>query len=90
MKKSRIFLTTGALVLAVTAIFATKTTKKFTAFATAQVHGTGFLVVASDGNTFQMTSSVTGNQLEMKLNGTLEGGLRTKASGSTTLLYGRP
>jgi hypothetical protein len=42
MNKSKIFMTTGALILSISAIFATKTNKKFTASVT-----TGFLVSGS-------------------------------------------
>ena len=59
MKKSKIFLTAGALVLAITAMFATKANKKLFSVTTGyigstgayiNVFGTGILTTASSGN----------------------------------------
>jgi phosphotransferase system HPr-like phosphotransfer protein len=70
MKKSKIFLTTGTLVLAVSAIFATKAAKKFASVTTA-LQASGQFIVKS-GSSFLMTTKKDGNQLQLNIAGTVE------------------
>jgi hypothetical protein len=63
MKKSKLFMATGALVLAVSAIFATKANKKFTAsFITgySQASPSNFSIKTALGNAW-LTASNTGH-----------------------------
>jgi hypothetical protein len=69
MKKSKIFLTTGTLVLAVTAIFATKAAKKFAAITTAKTTESGVNFILKGGTAVPMTTAIVGNQLELNLAG---------------------
>jgi hypothetical protein len=71
MKKSKVFLTTGSLVLAVTAIFATKATKKFATVTTAYTNSTGVIFILKDANAtlVPMTTARTGNQLKLQVAG---------------------
>jgi hypothetical protein len=60
MKKSKIFLTAGALVLAITAMFATKANKKYFSVTTGYIGGTGTYIKFSTGI---ITTASSGNQL---------------------------
>jgi hypothetical protein len=58
MKKSKIFLSAGALALAVSAMFATKANKKTTAIKTAFIGGTGIAITSFGGTgTVVLTTS---------------------------------
>jgi hypothetical protein len=65
MKKSKVFMIAGSLVLALTAVFATKANKKFTTVSTAAflVGGTTAYYVA--GASAILTTAKTGSQLGM-------------------------
>jgi hypothetical protein len=58
MKKSKIFLTTGTLILAVTAIFATKSNKKFTTVTTAH-NGAATIVLKDNAATPKVPMTTT-------------------------------
>jgi hypothetical protein len=61
MKKSRIFMAAGAFVLAISAVFATKANKKFTAINTAYSRGSvdGYTCIVKTSDLF--TTVATGN-----------------------------
>lgn len=85
-------MTTGALLLAVSAIFATKANKKFANIKTAHgIHlgvATGYVVKNESGTLCPMTSSGTNPQLQVFINGTTEGFLYTGTTTSTSkVLY---
>jgi hypothetical protein len=73
MKKSKIFLSTGALVLAVTALFATKASKKFASLpvTTAKLSGTSIYLHSKGtaANEFLMTLSNDNGPLKATLDG---------------------
>jgi hypothetical protein len=87
MKKSRLFLATGALVLAASALFATKANKKFAgAVITGYSHTSGDLAIKTTGGTGWLTVSNTNNPAIVTL--TTQGGtvlLRTQLVTSTGL-----
>ena len=84
MKKSKVFLITGTLVLAVSAIFATKATKKFATVTSAKTNqsGVNFVVQDPGGSLVPMTTAITGTQLEMNAAGITAAKLYTVTSGS--------
>jgi hypothetical protein len=64
MKKSRIFLATGAFALAISAVFASKASRKFTtSLTTAAIGSTGWLV---KGSTAVFTAAKGGNLLTVE------------------------
>jgi|HubBroStandDraft_1064217.scaffolds.fasta_scaffold327219_1 hypothetical protein len=72
MKKSKIFLATATLALAVTAIFATKANKKFVTITSAKTDESGLNFRLKGINSTLdgfMTMSITGNQLKVKVAG---------------------
>jgi hypothetical protein len=88
MKKSKLFMAMGTLLLAATAIFATKASKKFngTAVNTAYTHSSVeyFVQKIGSGAGFSMvtTASAT-HQLQLKINNGTANRLFTKSSGGT-------
>jgi hypothetical protein len=84
MKKSKIFMATGALLLAATAIFASKSNKKFaTTVLTAYTHSTGYFVqkVGSGPGFTMLTTNTSTDQLQLGINGGSANALFTKSSG---------
>jgi len=70
MKKSRIFMAGGTLILAISAIFATKANKKFTAsFSTAQgkVGVSNYIIKAPSGNIFTCSAAAHYFAVDAKL-----------------------
>jgi hypothetical protein len=95
MKKSRLFMATGALVLAVSAIFATKANKKFalpfstgyssklsaSEFAVKTTTGTGWLTATNNGNAAIVTITTSSGHNFIRTQ------LVTAPLGSTLLYY---
>jgi hypothetical protein len=80
MKKSKVFMMAGTLVLAITAIFATKANKKFSAFSTAYVAANGTTIdytIKYGSSIFTTRGSATANPIVMQLNGNEVNGLVT-------------
>jgi hypothetical protein len=69
MKKSKIFMAAGTVVLALTAIFATKANKRFTSISTAYfAAGGGDYYIYNKGGTDYLTANLTsGSQLNLRL-----------------------
>jgi predicted lysophospholipase L1 biosynthesis ABC-type transport system permease subunit len=75
MKKSKIFMATGALILAATAIFATKTNKKFKTIATGFTgSSTALYEVKGVPSAFPMTNTQLSNPVHLQINNTIEVG----------------
>jgi hypothetical protein len=93
MKKSKVFMTAGALLLAVTAIFATKASKRFnTSVKTAHAGTSGYYIQLSAVNVpFTMVTTASNpnglNQLLFNVNGTNISGLYTASSTSSAECY---
>jgi hypothetical protein len=68
MKKSKLFIATGTLLLAVTAMFATKANKKFTAINTAYFKdGSDYFINWTSNSVLTTNSSDNANQLVLHI-----------------------
>jgi hypothetical protein len=67
MKKSKIFLTTATLVLAVTALFATKANKKFAQVTSAKTTASHLVNFSFKSDITLMTTANTGNELKLNV-----------------------
>jgi len=90
MKRSKLFMAGGTLILAVSAIFATKANKKFSGITTAKIGATGLVLHAA--STSLLTTTATGVQAKVQMytgnhNNIAEGSLFTDVSGSKQVYY---
>jgi hypothetical protein len=81
MKKSKIFLATGALILAASAIFATKANKKFVAVTTAYCDNTSGVYAVKAPSI--LTTSGNGLQLKLHISGSSIGAMFTESNGTS-------
>jgi hypothetical protein len=94
MKKSRIFMAAGTIVLAFAALFATKANKRFAAINSAEMHGnSGYAIYFENGSSLLQTSATLPvlDQLNMKIRTTgsskVGAALVTTTNGTVKVYY---